>query len=278
MKALRVALLASAAICSGSLQLSATVDTQQALALARQYLATWESKLSAIVAEEHYQQTIHVSNNRLDWRRREIRRLRSDVLLVSAPADGLWLCFRDVVSVDNVPVPDRQDRFDALFTGPAASVLSDAKQIAEESARFNLGFYRTVNTPVAALVFLSRPFASATTWQLAVNQRLGKARVWALQFKQRTAPFAVRGPGNKPLPSSGRVWLEPASGRILRTELVVDVLGRPRVTTDFGYVPAVDAWAPIRMEDRFDGPAERVSGLATYIKHRAFRTAGRIVG
>lgn len=277
MKVLRVALLAVAAACCARPELAAAADPKQALALAQQYLARWESQLSAIVAEETYLQTIHASYNHQRWRAKQRRRLRSDVLLVSAPADSLWLCFRDVVSVDNVPVPDRQDRFDALFTGPAASILADAKRIGEESARFNLGFHRTVNTPVAALVFLSRPFASSTTWELAVNRRLGKARAWALEFKQRTAPFAVHGWENKPLPSSGRIWIEPGSGRILRTELVVDVSGRPRVTTEFAYVPDVDAWAPIRMEDRFDGPNERISGLAHYTKHRAFRTAGRIL-
>ena len=278
MNAVRVASLVVAAISCATLQLSATADATQALALAQQYLARWESQLSAVVAEEHYQQTIQVSSYQQRSRNKQTRRLRSDVLFVSAPADGLWLCFRDVVSVDDVPVPDRQDRFDALFTGPAASLLADAKRIADESARFNLGFHRTVNTPVAGLVFLARPFAAATTWELAVNQRLGKARVWTLEFKQRAAPFAVQGLENKPLPSSGRIWLEPGSGRILRTELVVDMFGRPRVTTDFAYVKSVETWAPVRMEDRFDGPNERISGLASYTKHRAFRTGARLVG
>ncbi len=43
-------------------------------------------------------------------------------------------------------------------------------------------------------------------------------------------------------------------------------------------MPSVGAWAPVRMEDRFDGARELILGVATYSKHRAFRTGGRIVG
>lgn len=255
-----------------------TPATSHALELAQRYLTSWQEQLSAVVAEEHYRQTVRTSNNRVTWRLRDTRQLRSDVLLVKAPADSLWLCFRDVVAVDGTPVPDRQDRFDALFSAPSASLVADAKLIAQESARFNLGFFRTVNTPVAGLIYLAGRFAASTTWSLAVNQRLGNARVWTLAFDQNKAPYVVHEVGKKPLHSSGRIWLEPESGRILRTELVVHVLGRPRVITDFAYVQAVDTWAPVRMEERVENEYERIAGLATYTKHRAFRTAGRIVG
>ena len=267
-----------AAVCSAGVHAGDTRGTAHALELAQRYLATWQEQLSAVVAEEHYRQTVRTSNNRVTWRLRDTRQLLSDILLVKAPADSLWLCFRDVVAVDGAPVADRQDRFAALFSAPGASIVADAKRIAAESARFNLGFFRTVNTPIAGLTYLGSRFASSTTWTLAVDQRLGNARVWTLTFDQNKAPFVVQEVGKKPLESSGRIWLEPETGRILRTELVVHVLGRPRVITDFVFVQGVDTWAPVRMEERFENDYERIAGLATYTKHRAFRTAGRIVG
>jgi hypothetical protein len=270
--------MATIVAASAAAGAAAPPDTAHALELAQRYLARWQEQLSAVVAEEHYRQTVRTSNDRLTWRLRDTRQLRSDVLLVKAPADRRWLCFRDVVAVDGTPVSDRQERFDALFTGPAAGILGDAKRIAEESARHNLGFFRTVNTPVAGLIYLAMPFAAATTWELAVNQRLADARVWTLKFEQSKAPFVVHEVGKKPVASSGRIWIEPGSGRILRTEFVVHVLGRPRVITDFAHVAAVDTWAPVRMEERFEHQFERIAGLATYTKHRAFRTAGRIIG
>lgn len=84
--------------------------------------------------------------------------------------------------------------------------------------------------------------------------------------------------GRQRLQSSGRLWLEPDSGRILRTEFVVHVLGRPRVITDFAYVQSVNTWAPVRIEERFENDRERIAGVATYARHRAFRTAAGIIG
>jgi hypothetical protein len=266
------------AACSAAAAASDALETARALELAQRYLTNWQDQLSAVVAEEHYRQTVRTSNNRVTWQLRDTRQLRSDVLLVKAPADSLWLCFRDVVAVDGASIADRQDRFDALFTHPSSTVVSDARRIAEESARFNLGYFRTVNTPVAALTYLGSRFAAASTWELSVDQRLGKARVWTLAFDQRKPPFVVHEVGRNPVPSSGRLWLQPGSGRILRTEFAVHVLGRPRVITDFAYVQSVNTWAPVRMEERFENERERIAGLATYARHRAFRTAGRIIG
>jgi hypothetical protein len=250
-------------------------DATRALALAQEYLAAWQEQLSAIVGEEEYEQRVerrHMS----EWSVRQVRILRSDVLLVKAPADHRWLCFRDVLSADGRLLPDRQDRFDALFTSPAASLVADAQSIADESARFNLGMYRTLNTPIAGLIYLTHPFASSAEWRVTTNQRLRGARAWALSFTQDKPPFVVQNQGSTPLSSSGRIWLEPLSGRILRTEFAVHISGRPRVTTDFAYVAAINAWAPVRMEDQFNG-FERVSGVAAYARHRAFRTGARII-
>lgn len=256
-------------------------DSKQGLARAQQYLVTWQEKLSAIVAEERYEQTVRTSIKGVGqtvWKLRSTRRLRSDVLLLRAPADHLWLCFRDVLAVDDTAVPDRQERFDALFNSPLATLMADATRIAAESARFNLGIHRTINTPTAALVFLVEPYARSTSWSLRTGERLGDRRVWVLRFQQHKPPFAIHTFGKKPLRASGRIWLEPDSGRILKTQIVVQALNAPSVITEFAYVPAVDAWAAVRMEETLESMTERVHGVATYSNHRLFRTSARIVG
>jgi len=256
-------------------------DAKEALVRVQQYLEAWQQQLSAIVAEELYEQSLRSplpGSGTTEWRLRETRRLRSDVLLLRAPADNLWLCFRDVLSVDDKPVHDRQARFDALFNDPSATLIADAKLIADETARYNLGFHRTVNTPTAAFVFLVNRYARNMKWSLRTNERLGDRRVWMLRFEQHRAPFAVHAWGTRPLRSSGRIWVEPDSARILRTELVVEATGKPTVVTDFAYVASVDAWAAVRMEERFQTASERITGIATYTNHRLFRTSARIIG
>lgn len=90
-----------------------------------------------MVAEEHYTQILHQASRYRDRQHGSSvsRKLVSDVLLLRAPAENVWLSFRDVASVDGVAVRDRQRRFDELFVRPAARLLADARHIADESAR-----------------------------------------------------------------------------------------------------------------------------------------------
>ena len=258
----------------------------RALALARGYLDTWQHTLTSLVADEEYSQEVRVYL-RGPGSRASLpapptkRRLRSEVLLLRAPAENVWVSFRDVLEVDGKSVADRRKRFDALFSGPAALMYSTAERIAEESARFNLGrAARTLNTPTAALVFLHPAYEANTTWKLDSTDRVDRRPAWALRFDQRKPPFAITIQGGVPYASSGRFWIEPESGRILRTEVVVrGNTSLSRVVTSYGPARTVpEGWVPLRLEEEHDWPrVERINGEATYSNHRLFRTGGRII-
>lgn len=269
--------------------------TRGALELVRAYADAWRGALAAVVAEERYTQTL------VEWpggrfrsvagRRITERRLVSDVLLMRAPDRDAWLMFRDVFAVDGAPVRDRQHRFDDLFVRPGADVVTSARRIADESARFNLGhFQRNINTPATTLVFLDAAYAESTTWKGPKVTTLDGRQAWELSFEQRRAPFAIRTPEGRPHPASGRIWVEPESGRIVQTELEVrsrDPRSRNRVITSvarleawFGPVPGIGPWVPLRMEDSLDARGlidERITGIAFYSNHRLFQTAVRII-
>jgi hypothetical protein len=257
---------------------------EHALALARAYLAVWQDVLTSLVAEEEYEQHVTAYVRNLGPGASKKRHLRSEVLLLRAPADNVWLSFRDVIAVDGTIVSDRdrQHRFDDLFSGPVAMMMSTAERIAEEGARFNLGrLTRTINTPTAAIVFLDRQYEANTRWQLASDKRLDGIPAWQLRFEQRKPPFAVKMPGAFAYSCSGQFHLEPGTGRILAWELLVRS-GRStfRVKMRYGSVPSVqEGWVPLRMEDDYDVPQfERLRGVATYTNHRLFRTRARIIG
>ena len=63
------------------------------------------------------------------------RDLKSDVLLVRAPAGDRWIQFRDVFEVDGKPLRDRDDRLTRLFLKPSASAQKQVEDITAESAR-----------------------------------------------------------------------------------------------------------------------------------------------
>ena len=78
----------------------------------------------------------------------EHRELLSDFLLVKLPGRRLSIPFRDVLEVDGREVGDREARLTRLFLQPAPDALTRAREIAAESARYNIGrVVRTVNLP-----------------------------------------------------------------------------------------------------------------------------------
>jgi hypothetical protein len=283
-----------AGLCTAAMPSAQAVNAKSVVALAQAYLERWEPVLAAIVAEEHYVQAL-TEFTALGINRQSTRRLVSDVLLVRPPKDPIWMLFRDVLTVDEKPVRDRQRRFDALFVR-SESVVAGARRIAEASARYNLGqLARDVNTPAAALIFLKKPFSESTSWKRPAGVDLDGARVWEVAFEQRRAPYAIRTQEGLPQPASGRIWIEDRSGRILKAQVEAWSVGgrtsnRPprawvQVTAHFGPVSGMDVWVPLRMDEQYrlyDAAAnqmlERVEAGATYTNHRRFQTEARIVG
>jgi hypothetical protein len=261
------------------------VPPRHALALAMKYFGRWHDTLASLVADEDYTQELRRYRQGSSGTPVPLapiaRQLHSEMLLLRAPAEGLWLSFRDVISVDGKAIADRQTRFETLFSGPEATIRTTAERIAAEGARYNLGrLGRTINTPIAPLVLLQPRYAASTTWTLKTNQRLDGRTVWILSFDQRKPPYAVVVRGDVPYPSSGRFWLEPGTGRIFQGEL--SVRGGPsisRVLVRFGPVATIqEGWVPVRLEEEYDvRRVERLHGVATYSNHRLFRTGARIV-
>jgi hypothetical protein len=246
------------------------------LAQVRSYVRTWQEQLLAIVAEEHYRQTRRVAGGGRGWRRVETRHMRSDLLLLRAPAGGTWTAFRDVIAVDGNSVRDRESRFDALFRAPSSQLATDAQRIADESARFNLGVTRNLNVPTAALVFLEDIYGESTSWSVDGHED----DHLVLAFEQRNAPFAISDQSGKGVPAEGRLWVEPSSGRITRTELRARArVANSRLRTRYGRAPGIDVFVPLEMEEESAaGGGDRTTGVASYRNHRVFQVHGRVIG
>src|SRR5690242_16197325 len=84
------------------------------------YVAAYERTFVGVVAEETYRQEVKPARAGTDARgfpiesRSERRDLKSDVLLVRAPAGDRWMQFRDVFEVDGRAVRDRPERLARL--------------------------------------------------------------------------------------------------------------------------------------------------------------------
>lgn len=252
------------------------------------YVAAFNQDLAGIVAEERYEQT---------WRRPAARRrsgddvtrreLRSDLLLVKPDAGGDWLQYRDVFEVDGVPVRDRVERLTRLFAQPSASADEQAARIQEESARHNIGdIERTLNTPIFALQFLAGAFQARFRFThtdprapAAVSEDDAAAfkvstEIWTVQYEEVARPTIVRTADDRDVPARGRFWIDPASGRVLMSELVVGDRQR-RGTIDVSYQsePLLGFLVPVEMREHYEDRRRksRIQGAATYGRFRQFR-------
>jgi hypothetical protein len=293
---MRASLLTAAALVAASASLAAQPpesapsrppDLKTVLARAAAHVEEFREKLSGIVAEETYVQ------QEIPGERRE---LRSDLLLVRSETFPHWLQFRDTFEVDGEAVRDREERLTHLFLEPATAV-ERAKRIASDSSRYNLGVVeRTINVPLMPLVFLERDvqprfrFSRAGDDERAAvpEAQAGHFRVstevWVIHFEERERPTIVRDSVNRrDVPSQGRFWIEPSSGRVLMSEMRSNHPGvRAEITVNYQSAPLLGLLVPIAMFERYSNilPARRlapsqywrrIEATATYDKFRRFQ-------
>lgn len=265
-------------------------DMKTVLSRAAAYVEEFRQQLSGVVAEEIYRQ-VEIPGER--------RELRSDLLLVRSATFPRWLQFRDTFEVDGQPVRDRADRLTTLFLHSPGSAAEQARRIASESTRYNVGeLIRTINVPLMPLVILEpdvqarfrfsrasdrdRP-SIADDSPVATHFR-ATTEVWVVRFEERTRPTIIRDPINRrDVPTQGRFWIEPHSGRVLMSEMRSNHF---RVLADIAVSyqtePILGMLVPIAMRETYTNKVssrmrrpgqlwDRIEATAVYGKFRRFQ-------
>jgi hypothetical protein len=259
------------------------------------YVAEFERRLSGIVAEETYEQVVkRPAPSPVVLERRQ---LKSD-LLVMRPMPGYsWVQFRDVFEVDGRPVRDRDDRLTTLFL-KESSISERVGQIRRESARYNIGnIERTMNIPMLPLAVLAGEAQGRFSFSVQArgdergdvlrdlpdspNFRVS-TEVWVVGFRETRGPTLIRTPGDRNVFSRGRLWIEPASGRVLMAEVTAgNSQVRAQVTTSFQSEPLMGFLVPIEMHETYRRTRDVrvIEGVATYGRFRQFRVeVGETIG
>jgi hypothetical protein len=254
--------------------LAQTRDLDTILDKAGDYVAAYERTFVGVVAEETYRQDSR-GPGRVDPRgfasdgTAQRRDLKSDVLLVRAPAGDRWIQFRDVFEVDGKPVRDRAERLAKLFLQPSASTQRQVDDIAAASARYNIGgVSRNINLPVLALSVLE---PQNRAW--FVFKGAQKGGVFELEYQEQRGGTLIRGSGDRSMPSHGRFAIDAATGRVLSSELIADSGSlRAQIEVTYGLDPNVGIFVPKEMRERYtlkDG--SKIEGKATYAKFRRYQ-------
>jgi hypothetical protein len=272
-----VAPLLVLAVLAAAVPLPAQTAVETAVADAGRYLRTFTEQVAGVVLEERYLQ-------QAQGRVVSARELVSDLAIMADPRFG-WIEFRDVFEVDREPIRDRQNRVVELFANPSADSLAQAQRIVQEGARHNLSptgvqFARTLNLPMAALMYLRLENQSRSKFQRESLDTIGRHKVLIVRFEEVTSPRLIGSVDNAP--ARGRFWIEQGTGYVLRTELEINSRRgttniQAIIEVEYGESKEVGLWLPRQMEENYnftDGMNRmlaNVFGRAIYTNVRKFR-------
>ena len=255
-----------------------------------EYVAGFRAQLSGIVAEETYRQEI-TNTGRIGSgsnTANSVRTLRSDLLLVKPTDSDRHVELRDVFEVDGKPIRDRQSRLEQLLNSPNADIRIG--EIISESARYNIGrIQRTINTPLMALIFLDAAnqrrfdFTHVVKARQVFTDERDRAindtavfrvstEMWNVEYQERRRPTIITAPNGDNRPARGRFWIDPSSGQVLISELIVDGGGViATITVSYQSEPLLGFLVPVEMRESYVRDPERITGHAEYGKFRPIR-------
>lgn len=249
------------------------------------YVDHYGDRLSVIVGVERYDQ--QQSDPPAE------RQLVSEIAFV--PVRGDWLVYRDVFEVDGKQVGDRTDRLRKLLVESPQAGLEQARRIADESARYNLGpVQRNLNTPTMCLFAMRSENLDRFKFRKEGEERIADEDVWKIRFEEKHRPTIVRTPEGRDLPMAGNLWVRPSDGAVVKTGMAIPffigkVPSRASVTVAYAIDARLKTLLPVTMDERYGGElaeagGERVTAAATTIACRAaysdfkkFETSSRLV-
>jgi hypothetical protein len=253
------------------------------------YLSTYEERMSAVVAEEAYDQLYEHAVPSSPVQRTEHRSLTSDFVFLTVSGDLAWMGFRDTFAVDGEPVRDRDERLQRILSTGQADALTQAYRIANDNARYNLGgVTRTINVPTFALGLLE----AKNRFRFKVRQNGTEAvdghLLTRLEFRESRRPTIIRGVEGGDQPATVTALVDAESGAVHRTVVEITAArNRSPLTTTItvGYRedPVMGMLVPHDMLESHVSPAVmslngfRITGRAVYTNYRRFQTSGRIV-
>lgn len=256
-------------------QAQATLPLDTVLDRFRDYLTTYYQAYAATIAIEHYTQRTQFRTQRLE----------SEFAMVRVPGREEWLGFRDVLRANGQAVTAGSGRLAELFRNPTARSFDMAAEIAQQSARFNIGeIRRTVNNPAVVLEVLAPRHHHRFRFSKDGEERVGNIQAWIVRIVEQARPTIVQSSQGDNEPIEGKLWIDPGNGALLRASIRLLVTGVPRewlhLDVTFAQEPTLQMWVPAHMREMHEvsvGYRYPQTGEATYTDYRQFAVRSRIL-
>lgn len=245
---------------------------------AAQYVAEFIARFSRVVAEERYVQDSRTQG----LGAAQHRELVADFLLVRADEMSGWTVFRDVFEVNRVALRDRAERLTTLFLESPNTAVAQAAAINKESARYNIGPQRTINSPLLPLAFLQDMYRSRFLFSVDRRDRtrIDGREVAVVEYTETGRPTIIRGSRDSDVPSHGRYWIDEQSGLILKAELAADVPAlRSRIAVTFRYDERFALGVPLQMDEEYitkEGAATKATAKYDHFRRFEVKTEEQI--
>lgn len=259
-----IALVVALAIVNVPARAEQAPDRDELMARVGAYITRFITQFTNVVAEEDYVQETTSPRRK--------RHLRSDFLLVRYPGATLWQAFRDTFEVDGKAVRTEPERLTQLFVDPPANAMQRVREIAETSAKYNLENIGTINYPLIVIALLQRGYHDRFRFTRSVMEKSLGPDVRTVQYEEFRRPTILTRDGNGDLFSSGLIWVEQETGRVVKTQLR---FGRTpyqtRIETTFKLDADLGIDVPTEMRESYPARGGEVNGVATYGRFRRFQ-------
>jgi len=206
------------------------------------------------------------------------QRVKADYLLVQAGPGRGWLPFRDVLSVNGQEVTFPEDRLLRLFKSGSPDAFDLATEVHEASKKHDIGnVQRTINIPMLGMMLLHPRVRERFTFRHEGDESLQGRYVERISYKETVRPTLIKTTRGKDLALTGRMWIEPTTGIVVKTEMVAaDPVVRAQVTVTFRRDGELAMWVPEKMEEYYKASIalDDIFSTSTFSAPRVFQ-AGR---
>lgn len=181
------------------------------------------------------------------------RVIKSDYVLVQAGPGRGWLPFRDVLTLNGTEIQFAEDRLMRLLRSGSPDAFESATRVHEQSRKHDLGnVTRTINIPMLGMMLLHPQVRERFTFKHDGDESVAGRYVERISYRETVRPTLIKTTRGKDLALTGRMWIEPTTGVVIKTEMIAaDPIIRAQVTVTFRRDGQLALWVPERMEEYY---------------------------
>ena len=260
---------------------------QDLLDRATRYVQEYERSFTLLVADEEYLQWIERPTNpgsnlsrtnpgggmQAGGERKRVV-LKSDFVLVQLGEGMGWMPFRDVFDANGTETRHHDDRLAKLFLSNNPNAFDLATEIDNESKKRDIGqVSRNINNPTLGMALLHPRVRERFAFQHAGDEQVAGRLVERLKFRETARPTLIKTTRGRDLGLEGRLWIEPSTGVVVKTEMVAaDPAVRAVVTVTFRRDAEMGLFVPAQMDEYYKATLalDEVFAKATYTNARRY--------